>query len=167
MLRIMLNAAFTVLAKENKGNVTVTLDSMTNCFQKRGVIILNSRSGSVYIRYSRGEHNLTIPYRSLCKLFISAPSGMHLYIEILPERASCMFSVIVRDLVNGAELSYCYVTTEEYMRTSKMLLMGDLVQLDVGKEFRLFKPFAFHLRFQAVQPSYELQVHYDSPKHCK
>ena len=92
---------------------------------------------------------------------------MHLYIEILPERAKCMFSVIVRDVMNWAELSYCYATTEEYMRTSKMLLMGDLVELDVTKEFRLFKPFAFHLRFQAVQPSYELQLHYDSPKQGK
>ena len=167
MLHLMLNEAFTVLAKEGKENVTVTLDSMTNCFQKKGVIILNSRSGSVYMKHNPDEHNLTIPDHSLCKLFISAPSGMRLHIEILPERANCMFSVIARDVMNWAELSYCYVTTEEYMRTSKMLLMGDLVELYVTKKYSLLKHFAFHLRFQAVQPSYELQVHYDSPKQGK
>ena len=167
MLPLMLNEAFTVLAKEGKENVTVTLDSMTNCFQKSGLIILNSQSGSIYIRYNRGEYNLSITSGSLCKLFISAPSGMHLHIEILPERTNCSFSVIVRDLMNWLELSYCYLTAEEYMRTSKIWLMGDLVHLSLAKEWRQFQPFVFHLRFQAVQPSYELQVHYDSPKQGK
>ena len=167
MLRLMLNAAFTVLAKENKENVTVTLDSMTNCLQKSGVIILNSRSGSVYMRYNPAEHNLTAAGRPECRLYISAPSGMHIYIEILAKRTDCGFSLSVTDLTKYAFFFYCFHTAREDMHTSKKSIMSsDLVELSV-QIYTLTSPFVLHLRFKAVQPSYDLQVHYDSPKQGK
>ena len=167
MLPLMLNAAFTVLAKEGKENVTVTLESMTNCLQKNGVIILNSRSGSVYIRYNPGEHNLTAAGRPGCQLYISAPSGMHIYIEILAERTYCGFSVIASHMPYEAGVSYCNHQTKMDMHTNKKWIMSsDLVELSL-KSSELTLPFLLHLRFTPVQPSYELQLHYDSPKQGK
>ena len=98
MLRLLLNAAFTVLAKES---VTVTLESMTNCLQKEGLIILNSRSGSVYLRYNPDECNLTADYGLVCTLYISAPSGTHISFEILAEKTNCWFDLTVVDITNG------------------------------------------------------------------
>jgi len=163
----MLNAALTVLAKEGKENVTVTLDSMMNCLQKKGVILLNSRSGSVYIRYNPGEHNLTAAGRPECNLYISAPSGMHIYIEILAERTYCGFSVTASHIPFTAWVSYCSQQTKKDMHTnSKWIMSSDLVGLNL-KSSELTLPFVLHVRFTPVQPSYELQLHYDSPKQGK
>ena len=167
MLRLMLNTAFTVLAKEGKENVTVTLESMTRCLQKKGVIILNSRSGSVYMRYNPGEHNLTKVDDLICNLYISAPSDMHINIEILAKRTDCTFVVKATDTTNNAWVTYCQQTAREDMHTSKRWVMSsDLVELYVAI-YRLTTPFVFHLRFKTVQASQELQVYYDSPKQGK
>ena len=167
MLCLLLKAAFTVLAKESKESITVTLDSMTNCLQKKGVIILNSRSGSVYMRYNPAEHNLTAAGRPECRLYISAPSDMHIYIEILAERTYCGFSVEVKHVPYEAWVSYCDQQTKEDMHTNKKWIMSsDLVELHL-KSSELTSPFVLHLRFKPVQPSYDLQLHYDSPKQGK
>ena len=92
---------------------------------------------------------------------------MGIHIEILPERTMCLLSIIFKDHMNMNGLNYCFATTEEYMHTSKMMLMGGMLQLRMFRRSRSYGAFVFHFRFQAVQLSYELQVHYDSPKHCK
>ena len=167
MLRLMLNTAFTVLAKEGKENVTVTLDSMINCLETTGLIILNSRSGSVYIRYSPAEHNLTAEYGLFCTLYISAPSGTYISFEILAERTNCWINLRVIDITNGGVVRYCDQNAPEDMRTSKKWIMpSDLVKLFI-EIFGIVPPLVLHLRFKAVQSSYELQVHYDSPKQGK
>ena len=167
MLCLLLKAAFTVLAKESKESITVTLDSMMNCLQKRGVIILNSRSGSVYMRYNPGEHNLTAPDGLSCRLWISAPSGMHIYIEIIAEKTDCGFNVLLTDVANYAWVNYCDQTAREDMHTSKMWVMSsDFVELRLDRYWQS-SPFVLHLRFKPVQPNYELQLHYDSPKQGK
>jgi len=167
MLPLMLNAALTVLAKEGKENVTVTLDSMMNCLQKKGVILLNSRSGSVYIRYNPGEHNLTAAGRPECNLYISAPSGMHIYIEILAETTTCMFELSFTNLRNRAVDSYCANFTGGYILMSKQWLVPHyLAKLEVYHS-TLTTPFVLHFRFKAVKASSGLQLHYDSPKQGK
>ena len=167
MLCLLLNAAFTVLAKESQENVTVTLDSMMNCLQKQGVILLNSRSGSVYIRNNPGEHKLTAAGRPECKLYISAPSGMHIYFEILGESTYCGFIVTASHVQYGPGVIYCNRQTIKDMDTNKKWIMSsDLVELSLVRS-ELTLPFVLHLRFTPVQPSYELQLHYDSPKQGK
>ena len=140
---------------------------MTNCLHKRGVIILNSRSGSVYMRYNPGEHNLTVANDLQCLLWISAPSGMHVYMEILAERTDCLFSVAAADM-NYASVLYCYNQIQENMHTSKRWIMSsDLGVLVVQNYPRRNTSFVFHLRFKPVQPSYELELHCDSSKQGK
>ena len=168
MLCLLLNAAFTVLAKESQENVTVTLDSMANCLNNEGQLILPFLSGSIYMRYSPGEHNLTESSDLSCQIYITnVPTGMHISIEIFAESTDCGFAMTATDYTNFGEVTYCYVTAREDMQTSrKWIMSSNLVQLYVQIK-RLTTPFVLHLQFKAVQPSYDLQVHYDSPKQGK
>ena len=141
---------------------------MVNCLQNEGQLILHSRTGSLYMRYSPGDHNLTQASDLFCRPYItSVPSDRHIAIEILAESTECGFSVIATDYTTYGWVSYCYVTAREDMTTSKKwIISSDLVELRV-RIYRLTMPFVFHLRFKPVQPSYELQLHYDSPNRGK
>ena len=92
---------------------------------------------------------------------------MHIYMEILAERTDCLFSVAAADM-NYASVVYCYNQIQENMHTSKRWIMSsDLGVLVVQNYPRRNTSFVFHLRFKPVQPSYELELHYDSPKQGK
>ena len=167
MLHLMLNAAFTVLAKEGKENVTLTLDAMTTCLQKKDVIIVYSQSGSVYMRYNPGEHNLTAAAHLICKVYIGVQSHMHIDIEILAETTACMFDLTFANLGNTDVDIYCTNFTGGYILKSKQWLVPHyLAKLEVYHS-TLTTPFVLHFRFKAVKASSGLQLHYDSPKQGK